>query len=384
MSRHVMECLGMSRVTIEDGKVIDVTEPEVRYCPLFAKHRGIQELNEDSVKENIEYRIARFGMCTERREVRMRDFLAFGVSETLSTGLTDGVIDAVVLAADGCGTAVVTDPSLVQGLGGRISGIVETEPIPAVVEAVGAGNMLDPETAAIDMEAGADKAAAMGFGKFAVTTASARQAERIRSKHGDRAVIALVHTTGISREDAELAFRVCDVITACASQHLRDVALETGGILIAGRAVPVYGVSDIGKQLMARRLEIAGKEPWDPSQGQDPPVPLVRRAVRLQCQMGARPQIDERYALLPEAPAELLVVGEHVGALLLGELHDGVVPGRDGRDYLVLPGQRKRRVRVLVVQVLQLPHQGAGDQDPDVAQKVLEGEVQVDPDLEGH
>ncbi|MDO5861755.1 MAG: DUF2099 family protein [Thermoplasmata archaeon] len=270
-----MECLGMSRVTIEDGHVTDVTEPIVKRCPLFEKYRGIETIDRDAVRENIEYRIGAFGMCTERRETTMRDFLSFGVSETLSTGLRDGVLDAVVLAADGCGTCVVTDPDVVQGLGGRISGIRETEPIPAVVEAVGAENMLDPETAAIDMVAGADKAFAMGYGRIAVTTASMRDAERIRERHGDKAVIALVHTTGISEEDAREAFEMCDVITACASKHLREFAKSTDGVLIAGRAVPVYGVTDIGKKLMSRRLEIAGKEPWDPTQGEDPPRPLV-------------------------------------------------------------------------------------------------------------
>ena len=275
LSRHVMECLGMSRVTIEDGKVTDVTEPVVRRCPLFEKYRGIETLDEDSIRENIEYRIKTFGMCTEDRETAMKDFLSFGVSETLSTGLRDGVFEAVVLAADGCGTAVITDPDIVQGLGGRISGIRETEPIKAVVDAVGAENMLDPETAAIDMVAGADKAFAMGYKRIAVTTASVRDAERIRAEHGRDAVIALVHTTGISAEDAEKAFDECDIITACASKHLREIAHGRNDILQAGRAVPVYGVSDIGKKLMERRLEIAGKKAWDPSQGEDPPEPLV-------------------------------------------------------------------------------------------------------------
>ena len=270
-----MECLGMSRVTIEDGKVTDVTEPVVRRCPLFEKYRGIETLDEDSIRENIEYRIKTFGMCTEDRETAMKDFLSFGVSETLSTGLRDGVFEAVVLAADGCGTAVITDPDIVQGLGGRISGIRETEPIKAVVDAVGAENMLDPETAAIDMVAGADKAFAMGYKRIAVTTASVRDAERIRAEHGRDAVIALVHTTGISAEDAEKAFDECDIITACASKHLREIAHGRNDILQAGRAVPVYGVSDAGKKLMERRLEIAGKKAWDPSQGEDPPEPLV-------------------------------------------------------------------------------------------------------------
>ena len=277
MSRHVMECLGMSRVTIEDGKVVDVTEPLVKKCPLFAKYRGIENIDEDEIRKNIEYRIASFGMCTENRETTMKDYLSFGVSETLSTGLRDGVIDAVVLAADGCGTAVVTDPDIVQGLGGRISGIRETEPIRAVVDAVGADNMLDSETASIDMPAGADKAFSMGCARVAVTTASVRDAERIRERHGDKAVIALVHTTGISESDAGKAFDVCDIITACASRCIREEASRRRGTIIqAGKGVPVYGVTDIGKKLVERRLEITGKKAWDPSQGEeDPPAPLI-------------------------------------------------------------------------------------------------------------
>ena len=162
MGKHVMECLGLSRVTIEDGKVVEVTEPRVKRCPIFEKYRGIKELTPEAVKQNIEYRMGAFGMCTDSRETSMKDFLSFGVSETPSTGLSDGVLDAVVLAADGCGTAVVTRPDIVQGLGGRISGIRETTPIAKVIEAVGPENVLDPEKTPIDMAAGVEKAYAMG------------------------------------------------------------------------------------------------------------------------------------------------------------------------------------------------------------------------------
>jgi len=40
--RHIIEALGKAKVIIEDGKVIYVGEPEVTYCPLFAKQRGIK------------------------------------------------------------------------------------------------------------------------------------------------------------------------------------------------------------------------------------------------------------------------------------------------------------------------------------------------------
>lgn len=275
MSKHVMECLGMSHVTIEDGKVVDVTEPKVRYCPLFAKRRGMEELNKDSVRENIEYRIRSFGMCSEDRVTRMDNFLNFGISETLCSALKNGKIDAAVIAADGCGTAVITDPELVQGMGGRISGICETEPIPKVVEAIGRDNMLDPDTARIDMEAGADKAFAMGYGKVAVTTPSVDVAERLRARYGDGIVIIGVHTTGMSEEDAAKAFDVFDIITACASKHLREECLRRPDTLVAGNKVPVYATTPIGKSLVQDKLDEVGKEPWKPGEPTQYPDPLL-------------------------------------------------------------------------------------------------------------
>ena len=115
MSRHVMECLGLSRVTVEDGKVVDVTEPKVRYCPLFAKRRGMEELNRDSIRENIEFRIQSFGMCSEDRVTEMDNFLNFGISETLCSALMNGKIDAAVIAADGCGPLSSPNPDWSRG-----------------------------------------------------------------------------------------------------------------------------------------------------------------------------------------------------------------------------------------------------------------------------
>jgi hypothetical protein len=64
MSRHVIEALGKTRVVIEDGKVIEVGEPMVKYCPLFYKHRGIEEITPEIVRKNVEFRIKDFGMCS--------------------------------------------------------------------------------------------------------------------------------------------------------------------------------------------------------------------------------------------------------------------------------------------------------------------------------
>lgn len=275
MTRHVMECLGRTRVVIEDGEIVEVSEPLVKHCPLFEKYRGIKEITPEIVRENIEFRMKTFGMCCENRETEMDDFLSFGVSEILSHAMREKTLDAVVIASDGCGTAVMTDPRLIQGMGGRISGLCETEPIPKVVEAVGRENMLDPDTARMDAVAGADKAFAMGYGTIAVTTPFVADAVEIKKKYGDRAVTIAVHTTGMSEEDAETAYQVFDIITACASKSLRQRACGNTDILIAGTKVPIYGITEKGKELVLSKLLSIGREPTKLGDKEIPPSPLV-------------------------------------------------------------------------------------------------------------
>lgn len=258
MGRHVMETLGMTRVVFEDGKVTEVGEPKVRYCPLFHKHRGIEELTSETVRENMEFRVRAFGMCDEGRQVRMDYFLSFGISEIMSMALARGEVDAVVTAADGCGTCVLTDPGIVQGMGGRISAITETSPIAGVIEAIGPVNVLDPETTPIDMRRGVEKAVAMGYGRIAVTVACADDARFLREAYGDRLTVFAVHTTGISKEDAETYYDTCDVITACASKWIRELAPERATIQ-AGTSVPVYGASEKGRRIVLMKLEELGR-----------------------------------------------------------------------------------------------------------------------------
>jgi len=272
--RHVMECLGMSKVVIEDGKVTVVDGPKVKFCPLFKKYRNIDEITEDIVRSNIEFRIGSFGMCSQNREIRMKDFLSFGVSEILSSALKHGIIDAAVIAADGCGTVVVTDPEIVQGLGGRISGICETSPIESIIEGVGRENVLCPATAEIDMVKGVRKAKDMGHKMVAVTVVSVKDASYLRQEFGGSVIIMAVHTSCMPRDDACTAFDVCDVVTACASEAIREESKKRD-IMVAGNKVPVYGVSEKGKELVKMRLEETGKTPWDGKEPEDPPYPLI-------------------------------------------------------------------------------------------------------------
>ncbi len=274
MSRHVTECLGKTRVVVENGSIVEVGEPQIKKCPLFGKHRGIDELNAGSVRDNIEFRMEDFGLFSEERKVRMPDFLSFGISEILGTALKHGAIDAAVIAADGCGTAVVTDPEIVQGMCGRISAIVETSPIETVIEAMGRDMVLDPETAEIDMLAGLEKAYSMGFRSVAVTVCGADDAVKARDSYGYSTVIMAVHTTGTSYSDAVTLFDNCDVITACASATIRQEA-KSRDVVTAGNKVPIYGVSEKGKELVSLRLKEIGREPWTGNPPEDPPYPLI-------------------------------------------------------------------------------------------------------------
>ena len=270
--RHVMEALGMTEVVIEDGKVVSVGVPQVTYCPLFAKHRGIKEITSDVVRENVEFRVRDFGMCTPTRQMRMRDFLSFGVSELIAMCITKKMLDCAVLVTDGAGTVIVTDPEIVQGIGGRISGIVETSPIEEVIEAVGRGNVLDPENATIDQFAGAKMAFHQGHKKVAVTVARANDAKKIREAFGDRVVIFAVHTTGTSEKDAAVLFDVCDIISGCAAKWIR-AEVKKRDVVQAGNKVPVYAVSEFGKSILEERLKQIGSRPEVGTE--DPPWPLL-------------------------------------------------------------------------------------------------------------
>lgn len=274
MGKHVMECLGMSRVVIEDEKIIDISEPEIKYCPLFKKYRNIDELSVESIRNNIEYRMKTFGMCCENRETRMKDFLSFGISEILSSAVRNKYLDAAVIAADGCGTVILTDPELIQGLGGRISGLCETSPIKKVIDDVGSENVLDPINTPLDSIAGVGKAKAKGHKMIGVTVASAKDAQELRKTYGNNLVIIAVHTSKKTEEETKILFDNCDIITACASYACR-MESKKRDVIIAGNKVPVYGVTEKGKELVNMRLEEVGKEAWNGNPPEEPPYPLI-------------------------------------------------------------------------------------------------------------
>ena len=227
MSEHIIEAMGLSKVTIKNGKVVDVTEPEIEYCPLFDHNRSIKKLTSKTIAENIQFRIDDFGMCMPNRQLKMKDFLNFGISEIMCTLLEENVIDSVIMVLEGCGTLIVNEPELVQGIGGRVSGLVKTSPIPELITKMGEDNIVYPETAEINQIKGVELAIKKGFKNIAVTIALASEIdeiERIKSENPDVNIyVFVVHTTKRTAEEARKLFDGCDVITSCASKYVREI-----------------------------------------------------------------------------------------------------------------------------------------------------------------
>src|SRR5512136_3178817 len=198
-NEHVVEAIGRTRVVIRNGRIVEVGSPCIAECPLARKFAvPVADFTPEAIRANIENRIRSFGMCTEGREVTdTRDFVGFGASELLSSAFRAGFIDAAVLACDGAGTVIAPVASLIQGIGGRMSGLVSTSPLPGVIRRIksAGGYVVDPDDASIDQVRGAEAAYELGFRKVAVTVADPETAREVRRLHPG-AVIVAVHTTG--------------------------------------------------------------------------------------------------------------------------------------------------------------------------------------------
>ncbi len=253
---HEMELLGKTKVKVKDEQVVEAGEPLIEWCPLFDKVRGIKRVTSEAAAGNMAFRIKQHGMFSPRRKLEMDTFVGFGASESMMTGIIRGIIDAAVTVCDGAGTVITDNPSLVQGMGGWISGLTETEPIKEVIDGIEArgGHVLSSKDARIDQYAGAEWAAD-GFSNFAVTVADADTAERLRvlEEEADVEIMIIgVHLTGISPEDARRLLAVADIVTGCASRHIRE---QVRPKVQVGTAVPLFGLTQWGKELLVERAK---------------------------------------------------------------------------------------------------------------------------------
>ncbi len=254
---HIMELLGKARVVVEDGEVVEVGAPVISWCPIFEKARGISEINKDEIRKNIEFRIRDFGLFTSSRKLEMDVFVGFGASETMMSGLYRGLLDTTVTACDGAGTVISNNPLLVQGMGARISGLVETEPIDEIINGISerCGIVLDPSTAKIDPVEGVKKAVKLGYERIAVTVVfsdTARHLRELESELDVELTIIGAHLTGIDKDHAKELLECADIVTSCASKNIRCLVKP---LVQVGNAVPLFGLTQRGKELLLERAK---------------------------------------------------------------------------------------------------------------------------------
>ncbi len=255
---HIMELLGKARVIIKDGRVVEVGAPDIEWCPLFAKLRGVNNITPEEVKKNIEFRISDLGMFTPLRKLLELDtYVDFGASEVMMSGLRRGFLETTVTACDGAGTVIASNPALVQGIGGRMSGLIETEPIEGIISRIQklGGTVLDPSEASIDPADGIRKAAELGYKKIAVTIADAKTAEKIRELEAELGldlIVIAVHVTGVSREEAQGLLENSDIVISCASKHIRELAKP---LVQVAAAIPLFALTQKGKELVIERAK---------------------------------------------------------------------------------------------------------------------------------
>lgn len=261
--RHVIEALGKVKVVIENGEIVEIESSEMTYCPMFHAMHGVEVLNEEFIRKNIDFRIKDFGMCTPDRVIEMDDAITVGVSEILKTNMELGNIDCVVGACDGAGTVLMTNPRVVQGVGARVSGLISTTPITEVIQKLkNKGSIvLNPDTAELNQLEGFKLALNKGFKNIAITVIPSSMISEIRNYPYDNDVnvyIFVAHTTGVNRDCVEEMFDNADIITACASKEISDYTDEHKPYYY-GNKVPIFCGSSKGRELLDNRLKKIGK-----------------------------------------------------------------------------------------------------------------------------
>jgi putative methanogenesis marker protein 8 len=199
-----------------------------------------------------------FGQFTEERQIRdAHKYVPFGATEIITEALKAGILDACVLVCDGAGTVITTDPEIVQGIGGRMSGLVYTTPRQNVIHRLQEEGaiVVDPVKARIDPVQGAKRAAEL-YKKVAVTTTAGPLIEELAML--PEITTFVVHTTGITPEQASYAEK-SDIVWGCASKYVRKM-VGRHALLQLGVGIPVFVLSEKGLSMIQPQIAALSPE----------------------------------------------------------------------------------------------------------------------------
>ncbi len=265
---HVLKYFS-SFVSVSGGKVIYISEPSLRFCPLawhlykdiFPLHPTDNTGIKKAIKETIESKIRDYGFFTAQRKLEGDDVLVpYGASEMLMFALKNKTIDTAVVVCEGAGTVVTDQPRLVQGIGGRMNSLLLTSPIPGIMEKLKHHHCRVVFThALIDQVNGAQEAIKMGYRRIGVTVSGQRADDLKRlsllEKHSGAAITSLVVcTTGITADRVEAIRRHADLVWSCASGDIRE-KLGPMALMQLSRQIPVFVLTRKGVDFVSAYCE---------------------------------------------------------------------------------------------------------------------------------
>lgn len=199
-----------------------------------------------------------FGQFTENRKVKdSKKYVPFGASEIIMEALHSDLLDAAVLVCDGAGTVITGNPYIVQGIGGRMSGLLYTIPRKKVIDNLQKENavVLDSKTALIDPVKGAQKAHEQ-YSTVAVTVTAGKDIELLKEIPG--IFICAVHTTGVSTVEAEYALHA-DIVWGCCSKQVRE-RVGPHALMQLGVGIPVFILTERAIRMILPQIKTLSKK----------------------------------------------------------------------------------------------------------------------------
>ncbi len=255
---HLIQCCG-AKVRIRGKRIEVLGEPWIHNCPLHESLYGFKVMDKEALKKTVEFKMQAQGFCCQHRTFSDAIVVPYGASEIIKACMEAKMLDCAVLVCEGAGTVITSNPSLVQGIGAHLTGIIKTSPIKGITQHIKAneGSILDEASARIDQTKGFQKAAEMGFGKIAVTVAGfhAKHITKIRQlekKFGVEATIFSVCNTCTIAEDMN-HIENADIVTASASKIIRE-QIGPKAKMQLGVTIPVFALSERGKKTMLTYL----------------------------------------------------------------------------------------------------------------------------------
>jgi len=216
-------------------------------------------MDKEAVKKTVEFKMQNYGFCCQHRAFTDEPIVAYGASEIIETCMEAKLLDCAVVVCEGAGTVITSNPSLVQGIGAHLTGIIKTSPIKRIIQHIqtSQGTILDSRTAKINQARGFEKAAEMGFKKIAVTVAGF-QAEhitkirRLEKTLGIEATLFSICNTCTAQKNLKHVANA-DIVTASASSIIRE-QIGPKALMQLGVTIPVFALTERGKKTMLAYL----------------------------------------------------------------------------------------------------------------------------------